>query len=236
MANTRTLIAKIEHLAQGLNIAADRLPNALANLTDHAPGFSATTVGAAPAPAGHALIEDLVDIVANGGKRDGVALLAALHAVDNEGQPVGGAHSAVARRASTVERTALGHDIPRQHRARIEQILNDLEKPHTELYSLIGIWHFQATRPKRDPDEEHKWCTSCLRLDVCRERHRGELCQWCYDFQLNEQRLPSTDLLDKHHQKIRVTKAMIKADHPARRRTKSGKKAKRAAAAKKAAA
>lgn len=128
-----------------------------------------------------------------------------------------------------VENLASQRDHATTARAKIIKLIHIIENPIADLRHVTTQWGYTAARPKFDKtDSNHPYCTSCLRLDRCVERHRGTLCRWCYDFHSTEDRLPSRDLLDRHHRGMKITQAMVKADHP----VVKGRKTKNAAAKK----
>jgi len=146
--------------------------------------------------------------------------------------PGGGATPALAdgeARLLPVERMATTTDAARVALRRVEDLVEGLVPQVKELYSLTVQWGYDLHRGKVSPDEEHEWCESCLRLDRCEPRHRGRLCRWCGDFLSVQGRRPSVDLLDAHHRGVRITAAMIAADHPVRKRTKGGRPARQSA-------
>lgn len=129
-----------------------------------------------------------------------------------------------------VERLAITPDPARSALRRIEQLVDQLGPQVTELYSLVLTWGYDRHQAQLDLDEEHEWCESCLRLQRCEPRFRGKLCRWCYTFVSEQGRRPSVELLDSHHRGVRITARMIEADHPVRKRTKTGRRTSRSAA------
>jgi len=128
-----------------------------------------------------------------------------------------------------VERMATTSDPARVALRRLGDLVEGLAPQVAELYSLTVRWGYEQHRGEAVADEEHEWCESCLRLDRCEPRHRGRLCRWCGDFLSVQARRPSVDLLDAHHRGVRITGAMIAADHPVRKRTKGGRPARQSA-------
>jgi hypothetical protein len=123
-----------------------------------------------------------------------------------------------------VERMATTSDPARVALRRIGDLVEGLGPQVAELYSLTLQWGYDRHRGVAVGDEDdHEWCESCLRIDRCEPRHRGRLCRWCGDFVSVQGRRPSADLLDAHHRGVRITAAMIAADHPVRSRTKAGR-------------
>lgn len=174
-------------MGEQLRVSARGVARAMRNLDDALPGFPSRASGAAPSAGPGPLRRE-----DDGSDRDEAQLL-------------------------PVERMATTIDPARQALRRIDHLLEGLRPQITELYSLVQQWSFDAHQSELDLSEVHEWCTSCLRLQRCEPRHRGELCRWCGDFLASEGRRPSVTLLDAHHRGVRITRQMIVADHPARK-------------------
>jgi hypothetical protein len=56
-----------------------------------------------------------------------------------------------------------------------------------------------------------EWCNNHLRLQLCEPVHRGNLCRWCYDFNLMHRTLPPASLLGLRHRYGRVSEDQVKA-------------------------
>ena len=197
MTSEHTLTTLTTEIVERLHITHQRLPQTLTNLDNAMPGYPASCPGAAPShnPTPN---PDL----------------------DPDGNPLPPV------KLTTVEQLASHRDPARTAHNRIKQLLQTtLLNTINELYSLTQEWGYTPARPATTTDTNHEWCTSCLRIDQCSDRHRGDLCRWCYDFHAIQHRQPSTDLLDKHHRGIRITQAMVTADKPATRHPKRKKRA-----------
>jgi hypothetical protein len=201
-ASAATLDAHLRELTERLLIAVRDLPRAVSNMREAAAGYPTSTPGANTATAAAATPE-----------------------YDDAGEilpPV---------KLTTVERNATQRDPARIARDRLERLVTELVGiPITELYSLTHRWAYDLTRPNLDPDDaDHQWCVSCLRLDRCEPRATDQYkdrCRWCGDFRAAEGRDPSIDLLQKRHDGIRITSAMVTADRQ-RHRTTVRKKTKK---------
>lgn len=82
------------------------------------------------------------------------------------------------------------------------------------LTNLTDQWAYMPHRPAFDatPETNTEWCTNCLTIDYCSPIKARGLCDWCYDFEAVEHRLPSEKLLEMHHQGRRITAEQVKAD------------------------
>jgi hypothetical protein len=56
---------------------------------------------------------------------------------------------------------------------------------------------------------DDQWCANHLAHGMCEPRYRGDLCEWCYKFQLAERALPVRMLVVIKHEKGRITQADI---------------------------
>lgn len=55
------------------------------------------------------------------------------------------------------------------------------------------------------------WCSHHMRLQIGEPRHRGDLCRFCYEFQLAHRQLPPVELLGVRHRYGKVTERQVKA-------------------------
>lgn len=118
-----------------------------------------------------------------------------------------------------LERLAINGDPAEKAMKRILKLVRDIHGPITELYSLSIAWGYDRKQGELDlSDTDHEGCMSCLRIGRFEQRSRYALyCRWCGDFISAEGRSPSVMLLQAYHDGKRITRAMVDADHPARK-------------------
>ena len=112
------------------------------------------------------------------------------------------------------QRAAIDGDPALTAARTITKLAANLYNNTVTLTNLTQQWAYTPHRPAFDatPETNTEWCTNCLTIDTCSPIYRRDLCSWCYDFEAVEHRLPSSTLLDKHHQGHRITAADVKAD------------------------
>lgn len=146
------------------------------------------------------------------------------------GPPLGATH---ARRLAW-SRWLLRRLIDRNTRLRsitLERLWNDVD----ELDRLVDTWAAPRPGGRRSrelaADPTDTWCRSCLRAGHRNPRDprytTDGLCRWCGDFQAEQGRLPSLDIVDAHETGSSVAVARLIRDQkqaPTKRRTKRRKR------------
>jgi hypothetical protein len=173
----------------------------MANLDDAQPGFPSSTPGASPSTGPGPASADR--------RHDGVS--------------------------DVVGRMATQPDEARIAQGRLLALVASIGVSAHEVYSLSRTWGFDRHQGKLDIDDAVTagWCECHQRVGLMepidRDRY-ARVCRWCGDFKATEGRFPSADLLLARHEGRRITRAMIEADHPARK-VRSGRKGSRRSAA-----
>lgn len=172
----------------------------MANLDEAQPGFPSSTPGASPPP---------MRTTPSDRRHDGVSDL--------------------------VGQMATRPDEARLARDRLLALVASIGISAHEAYSLSRTWGFDRHQGKLDIEDAvgAGWCECHQRVGLNEPIDRARYartCRWCGDFHASEGRWPSADLLLARHEGRRITRAMIEADHPARK-VRSGKRSDRRPAA-----
>jgi hypothetical protein len=130
------------------------------------------------------------------------------------GAPPGSTTSEDNETYTSTERAALTPDTARTSHKRIHELINQLRNPTIELYSLIHKWAYEIHTEEPDTTTNTQWCNSCLRLQRCEPRYRNTLCWFCHDMRTTHHRLPSLELLERHHRGERITTKQREQDKP----------------------
>lgn len=134
-----------------------------------------------------------------------------------------------------VERMATEPDRARRDLDEVLRLSAWIGQSAQQLYSLGRTWGFvrHQGRPDIEASVADGWCECHQRVGITEPIDEGRyarVCRWCGDFHASEGRWPSADLLLARQHGQRITRAMIEADHPARK-VRSGRKGARRSAA-----
>jgi hypothetical protein len=120
--------------------------------------------------------------------------------------------------STSTERAALHPDAARTALRRIHEIVARLHDPVRELYGLTAQWSYATHTPKLVIADNDEWCDSCLRMHRCEPRYADrKWCWFCTAFRDEFGRLPSLELLERHHRGERITQQARRDDRAARR-------------------
>jgi len=107
-----------------------------------------------------------------------------------------------------------------EHQSLVERCLvgraRNVHRPVVDLHRITVRWGYDPKKGEAadDPallatDLTEMWCRSCLRAGARYPRWRGDLCKWCYEFNLTEGFLPPPDIIEARAAGKRITEPMV---------------------------
>lgn len=98
---------------------------------------------------------------------------------------------------NAVERLAMLRDPARRDLDELHRLVAALCVPVDQLYALVVQWGYLVLTPETLEDD-HLWCTSCIRSHTLNPVYRQRLCWFCFDMLRTYGHRPTLNLLDKH--------------------------------------
>lgn len=121
-----------------------------------------------------------------------------------------------------------------QNRDVSSRRLDNVHHAIVRLDNITNRWGYTPHKPERPTnprtladDATGELCRSCLRVGAREPRYRGDLCQWCYRFELTERFLPPTDILETRASGKTITENMV-APHRQAHRDRNKKRRRKA--------